>query len=111
MTTFLAHLDAAREIIDGNAFATVKAARSTTQGLDHLSHIDAAAHLMTAAVELFAAAEDIATGKPVCGHGTKLGPDASGLAISLRVAEANIAEAKRMLNEAEAKAASRPRSS
>ena len=99
MTTFLDHLDAAREII------TEKADSSAHSGAVPRAHLDAALHLMTAAVELFAAAEDISTGKPVHGHGAKLGPDASDLAISLRVADAKIAEAKRMLDAAEARRA------
>lgn len=93
-----AHLDAAAQIIDATARATVATARDAQATL---AHIDAAQHLMAAAKELFGAAEDIAAGKPVAGHKAALGPDASPLALSLRIAEAKIAEALRLLDGAE----------
>jgi len=89
------HLDPAAQIIDATARATAARDAHAT-----LAHIDAAQHLMTAAKELFGAAEDIAAGKPVEGHRAALGPDASPLALSLRIAEVKIAEALRLLDGA-----------
>lgn len=89
------HLDAAAQIIDAAARATVAAAHGAHAAI---AHIDVAQHLMTAAKELFGAAEDITAGKPTGGHGAAIGPGASPLAISLRIAEAKIAEAARLLD-------------
>lgn len=96
--TITAHLDAARALIDATAMDTIRATPRAQRR--KLAHIDAAQRLMTAAVELFAAAEDIAKGKPIRGHGAPLGAEASNLAVALRVAERETAEAGRMLDRA-----------
>lgn len=97
-TDLLDSLSAARQIVHTTAYVTI---RATPNARRALAHIDAAQHLMTAAVELFAAALDIAAGASIKGHGATINPKASGSAISLRIAEAKMREAREMLDMAE----------
>lgn len=91
-------LDAACRVVSDTAYATIKA---TPKARKALAHIDATQHLMMAAVELFGVAMDIAEGASVRGHGAKIGPCASQMAISLRIAEAKMRETGWMLDKAE----------
>lgn len=81
-----AHLDAASATV-------AAAARATLKTSPDLPQVDAAQALLAAATELFHAALDIAEGCPVAGHAAPMSPAASSLAVSLRLAEAKIAEA------------------
>lgn len=93
-----APLEAARRIVDDTAWATIGNRKKPPK---KLAHIDAARWLMTAAEELFWAAEYIASGKPIAGHGASLRDHRIDLARGLRVAEGQLLRVQRALNEAE----------
>jgi len=91
MAQLVAHLETAQRAVDEIAIETIQALAGQDR---EQSRIEAAGCLTCGGVHLFGVAHDIASGKPTDGHGEPMGPKAGALAVSLRLAEIKMAEAK-----------------